>query len=113
MLNTRVIFAKRPLGEPDDDCFRIEQVEVPELGDGQILIKVCWLSLDPYMRGRMNDVKSYADHCMSEFRKDDRFVWQASKADDWRIAPADHITTRYETKGLGDCAPVFMDWVRV
>jgi hypothetical protein len=61
MLNTRVIFAKRPLGEPDDDCFRIEQVEVPELGDGQILIKVCWLSLDPYMRGRMNDVKSYAD----------------------------------------------------
>ncbi|MAC38152.1 MAG: tRNA (guanosine(46)-N7)-methyltransferase TrmB [Oceanicaulis sp.] len=58
------------------------------------------------------DVKSYADHCMSEFRQDDRFVWRASKADDWRIAPADHITTRYETKGLGDCAPVFMDWVR-
>ena len=58
------------------------------------------------------DVKSYADHCMSEFRQDDRFVWQASKADDWRIAPADHITTRYETKGLGDCAPVFMDFVR-
>ena len=49
---------------------------------------------------------------MSEFRQDDRFVWQASKADDWRIAPADHITTRYETKGLGDCAPVFMDFVR-
>jgi len=58
------------------------------------------------------DVKSYADHCMSEFRQDDRFVWQAAKADDWRIAPADHITTRYETKGLGDCAPVFMDFVR-
>ncbi|MEX2468314.1 MAG: NADP-dependent oxidoreductase [Pseudohongiellaceae bacterium] len=57
--NTRVIFARRPVGEPDDECFRLEDVEVPPLGDGQILIKVCWLSLDPYMRGRMNDVKSY------------------------------------------------------
>ncbi len=60
MKNTRVIFAKRPTGEPDDSCFRLEQAEVPELEDGQILIKVCWLSLDPYMRGRMNDAKSYA-----------------------------------------------------
>ncbi len=58
------------------------------------------------------DVKSYADHCMIEFQQDTRFDWQASKADDWRIPPADHITTRYETKGLGDCKPVFMDWVR-
>lgn len=59
MKNTRVIFAKRPEGEPSDDCFRFEEVDVPELEDNQILIKVCWLSLDPYMRGRMNDAKSY------------------------------------------------------
>lgn len=59
------------------------------------------------------DVKSYADHCMIELQSDARFDWLASKADDWRVPPADHITTRYETKGLGDCAPVFMDWVRV
>jgi NADPH-dependent curcumin reductase CurA len=59
MRNNRVVFAKRPIGEPGDDCFRFEQVDVPELAEGQILIKVCWLSLDPYMRGRMNDVKSY------------------------------------------------------
>lgn len=58
--NTRVIFAQRPVGEPGDDCFRLEQCDVPELAENEILIKVCWLSLDPYMRGRMNDVKSYA-----------------------------------------------------
>lgn len=58
------------------------------------------------------DVKSYADHCMIEFQRDDRFDWQAASADDWRLPPADHITTRYEMKGLGDCAPVFMDFVR-
>ncbi len=61
MENSRIIFAKRPLGEPDDDCFKLETVPVPELTENQVLIKVCWLSLDPYMRGRMNDVKSYVE----------------------------------------------------
>jgi len=59
--NTRVTLAKRPFGEPTDDCFNFEQVDIPELEDKQILIRVCWLSLDPYMRGRMNDVKSYTE----------------------------------------------------
>ena len=59
MKNKRMVFAKRPQGEPDDECFRLEEVDIPELEDNQILVKVCWLSLDPYMRGRMNDVKSY------------------------------------------------------
>ncbi|MFY0639068.1 tRNA (guanosine(46)-N7)-methyltransferase TrmB [Maricaulis maris] len=58
------------------------------------------------------DVKSYADHCMAELSGDGRFVWQACAAEDWRTPPADHITTRYETKNLGDCAPVFMDFLR-
>lgn len=58
--NTRVLLASRPQGEPGDDCFRIETVETPPLKEGQVLIKVLYLSLDPYMRGRMNDVKSYA-----------------------------------------------------
>lgn len=57
--NTRVNLAKRPLGEPTDDCFQFEELEIPQLTENQILIKVCWLSLDPYVRGRMNDNKSY------------------------------------------------------
>lgn len=60
MKNNRMLLAKRPVGEPGDDCFDLVQEDVPELQAGQILIKVIWLSLDPYMRGRMNDVKSYA-----------------------------------------------------
>tara|TARA_R110000868_G_scaffold46352_5_gene153172 strand:+ start:5250 stop:5939 length:690 start_codon:yes stop_codon:yes gene_type:complete len=58
------------------------------------------------------DVKSYADHAMIEFTGDDRFEWTANSAGDWRIPPADHVRTRYETKNLGDCAPVFMDFIR-
>lgn len=61
MKNTQVLLNKRPVGEPDDECFKLVEVDVPQLGENQILIKVCWLSLDPYMRGRMNDMKSYAE----------------------------------------------------
>lgn len=60
MKNQKMLMVKRPQGEPGDECFRLVEEEVPALESGQILIKVLWLSLDPYMRGRMNDVKSYA-----------------------------------------------------
>jgi NADPH-dependent curcumin reductase CurA len=53
--------AKRPVGEPTDDCFELQDLPVPELSDGQILIEAHYLSLDPYMRGRMRDMKSYAE----------------------------------------------------
>jgi NADPH-dependent curcumin reductase len=60
MKNQKMLMAKRPQGEPTDDCFKLAEEEVPALEAGQILIKVMWLSLDPYMRGRMNDIKLYA-----------------------------------------------------
>jgi NADPH-dependent curcumin reductase CurA len=59
--NIQVFLAQRPVGEPSDESFGFREVDIPELADNQILLQVCWLSLDPYMRGRMNDVKSYAD----------------------------------------------------
>ena len=49
----------RPQGLPTDDDFELKEVELPPLGDGMVRIRNRWLSVDPYMRGRMNDVKSY------------------------------------------------------
>jgi NADPH-dependent curcumin reductase CurA len=49
----------RPQGTPTDDNFELKGVELPPLGDGMIRVRNHWLSVDPYMRGRMNDVKSY------------------------------------------------------
>lgn len=40
-------------------------------------------------------------------------VWTARRADDWRVPPVDHVTTRYETKKLGDCAPIFLEFERL
>jgi NADPH-dependent curcumin reductase CurA len=56
----RVVLARRPPGEPAPSDFRIEDAPVPEPGPGQFLTRVIYLSLDPYMRGRMRDAKSYA-----------------------------------------------------
>ena len=58
------------------------------------------------------DVASYADQALQRFNASGLFDWTAQTADDWRRPPADHVTTRYEEKRLGDCAPVFLDFVR-
>jgi len=57
---TRVLLASRPTGEPAESDFRIEQMPVPAPGAGEMLLRTLWLSLDPYMRGRMSDAPSYA-----------------------------------------------------
>jgi NADPH-dependent curcumin reductase CurA len=56
----RVLLAARPVGEPKDSDFRIEEMPVPTPGAGELLLRTLWLSLDPYMRGRMSDAPSYA-----------------------------------------------------
>ncbi|QYJ02168.1 tRNA (guanosine(46)-N7)-methyltransferase TrmB [Thalassovita mediterranea] len=56
------------------------------------------------------DVRSYADEALSIFLAAEGFNWLAEKADDWRQPPADHFRTRYETKNLGDIAPVFYEF---
>jgi NADPH-dependent curcumin reductase len=56
----RVVLASRPVGEPKPENFRLEEFPVPKPGPGEVLLRTTWLSLDPYMRGRMNDAPSYA-----------------------------------------------------
>lgn len=56
----QIVLAARPLGKPTPGDFRLEAVAVPEPAAGEVLLRTLWLSLDPYMRGRMEDRKSYA-----------------------------------------------------
>jgi NADPH-dependent curcumin reductase CurA len=58
--NRRIVLAARPVGEPKPGDFRLVREAAPQPGPGQALLKTRWLSLDPYMRGRMNAGKSYA-----------------------------------------------------
>jgi NADPH-dependent curcumin reductase CurA len=57
--NMQIVLARRPTGAARESDFRLVETEAPEIGDGQFLIRNHYLSLDPYMRGRMSDAKSY------------------------------------------------------
>ncbi|WP_394126346.1 NADP-dependent oxidoreductase [Vibrio hepatarius] len=57
----QIVLASRPVGAPTPDNFRLEQSEIPTPAQGELLLRSVYLSLDPYMRGRMSDAKSYAD----------------------------------------------------
>jgi tRNA (guanine-N7-)-methyltransferase len=59
------------------------------------------------------DVADYADWALEHLDASPDFRWTATRADDWRVPPADHVTTRYEEKKLGDIAPVFLDFARL
>ena len=56
----RIVLAARPVGEPKPSDFRLEEFAIPTPGAGEVLLRTIWLSLDPYMRGRMSDGPSYA-----------------------------------------------------
>ena len=58
--NRQILLAARPVGFPKDSDFNLVELPIPKPGPGQILVRSIYVSVDPYMRGRMNDVKSYA-----------------------------------------------------
>ena len=59
--NRQVLLARRPEGQPVAENFELAESEIPTPGDGEMLLRTVYLSLDPYMRGRMNAEKSYAE----------------------------------------------------
>ncbi|KAB2112258.1 NADP-dependent oxidoreductase [Vibrio alginolyticus] len=59
--NRRIVLASRPHGAPTQENFRLEEVTKPTPREGEMLLRTVYLSLDPYMRGRMSDAESYAD----------------------------------------------------
>src|SRR5256885_12421639 len=60
MQNTRIVLASRPATEPEAANFRLETTNMPDVPEGNVLVKNLFLSIDPYMRGRMSDRESYA-----------------------------------------------------
>jgi NADPH-dependent curcumin reductase CurA len=60
-VNRQIKLAAKPVGMPKESDFRIEETAMPDPTDGQVLVKTTYLSVDPYMRGRITGVKTYAD----------------------------------------------------
>lgn len=86
-----IALAARPRGVPTPADFRLEEVELPELGDGEILVRNTVMSVDPYMRGRMNDVKSYVAPFALDAPLDGGAVGEVIASRSSQVAVGDHV----------------------
>lgn len=81
-----------PNGMPTADLFRVETVTLPDPGEGEVLVKILWMSVDPYMRGRMNPhVKSYIPPFQKGEALDGGAVGQVLKSNDPSLVEGDYV----------------------
>ncbi|MFO7758391.1 MAG: NADP-dependent oxidoreductase [Roseovarius sp.] len=90
-VNRRFVLAERPNGPPDENTLRLEETGLPRPGDAQILLRTEYLSLDPYMRGRMNDAKSYATPVAIGEVMTGQVVAEVVESNLDGFAPGDHV----------------------
>lgn len=94
LMNRQVLLASRPQGWVVEDDFRIVEVPAGEPGPGEVLVRNEWLSLDPYMRGRMNDAKSYARPVGIGEVMVGQTVGAVVESRDPRFTPGDRVLTQ-------------------
>ena len=87
--------AARPRGLPTADNFTLAQVELPPLEDGQVLVRNLFMSVDPYMRGRMNDRKSYVPPFELGKPLDGRAVGEVIESRAQGFKPGDAVTSNF------------------
>ncbi len=87
----RIVLAARPNGPVGPEHFRLETVDVPQPADQQVLVRVHYLSLDPYMRGRMNEGKSYANPQALDETMVGGTVGEVVSSRHPDFAPGDHV----------------------
>jgi NADPH-dependent curcumin reductase CurA len=90
-VNRRIVLASRPQGRPSAANFRLEEAPVPEPGPGEVLCRTIYLSLDPYMRGRMSDAASYAKPVQIGQVMEGGTVGQVVRSNLDGVAPGDFV----------------------
>lgn len=94
-VSTAIVLVSRPHGEPDLADFRLESKPLPPLEHGQVLLRTVHLSLDPYMRGRMNETKSYAAPVPLGGVMEGGTVSEVIDSRDSAFAPGDIVLSRH------------------
>ncbi|MDQ3067906.1 MAG: NADP-dependent oxidoreductase [Actinomycetota bacterium] len=90
-MNRQITLASRPVGFPQDSDFALVETEIPEPGAGEVLVRAQWLSLDPYMRGRMSEARSYAKPTAIGEPMTGQVVGEVVSSHDPRFAPGDSV----------------------
>jgi len=96
--NRQVLLASRPQGAVSERNFRIVDVPLRAPADGEVVVRNEWLSLDPYMRGRMSDAKSYVPPAELDEPMTGQTVGEVVESRDARFKPGDKVLT-----SLGEC----------
>src|SRR5687767_1139676 len=91
--NRQVLLAARPAGAPKPSDFRLVETAIPEPGPGEVLVRNIYMSVDPYMRGRMNDRRSYAKPWEVGQPADGRAVGEVVKSNDPRFRPGTLVSS--------------------
>lgn len=104
--NRRVVLASRPAGWVTEDNFRVETAALPQPKDGEVLVKNLWLSLDPYMRGRMSDAKSYVKGVELGEVMVGQTVGEVIESRNPKIKPGEHVLTQLGWQSYGAAAEV-------
>ena len=92
--NRQVLLASRPKGAVSEDNFRIVETPIGKPETGEVLVRNEWLSLDPYMRGRMSDAKSYVPPVAIGEVMVGQTVGEIVASQDTRFAPGDKVLTQ-------------------
>ncbi|HEY1326182.1 MAG TPA: NADP-dependent oxidoreductase [Casimicrobiaceae bacterium] len=106
--NRQVLLASRPRGPVDESNFHIVEAPVPRPAEGEVLVRNQWLSLDPYMRGRMSEAKSYVAPVAIDAVMVGQTVGEVVESRDPRIAVGDVVLTQlgWQTYGVAKAAEV-------
>jgi NADPH-dependent curcumin reductase CurA len=94
MENQRIVLASRPKGWVTEENFRLETAPLPKPAEGEVLVKNLWLSLDPYMRGRMDDAKSYVKGVDIGEVMVGQTLGQVLESKSERVKKGDHVLTQ-------------------
>ena len=93
-INTQVLLASRPKDGIAPDNFRTVTTPLPTAGSGEVLVRNVWLSIDPYMRGRMSDAKSYVPAAALDHPMVGQTVGEVVVSNDRRFVPGDMVLTQ-------------------
>lgn len=94
MKSQQIVLASRPVGMPKPQNFRLEEVDLPQAEEGEVTVRVLFLSLDPYMRGRMSDAKSYAAPVPIDGIMEGETICEVLKSRSSNFAPGDIVRGR-------------------
>lgn len=94
MKSQQIVLASRPVGTPKPQNFRLEEVDLQQAEEGEVTVSVLFLSLDPYMRGRMSDAKSYAAPVPIDGIMEGETICEVLKSRSSNFAPGDIVRGR-------------------